>query len=146
MAVVPITLHVGLGTFRGVDVEDLTKHRMDSENFSISEPTAESVNRALESPVNTVTICGTTVVRAVETNLTVSRRLKAGAGWTDKFIYPPYDFAVTERLITNFHRPKSTLMMLAAAFAGYNLLNKAYQVAIEEEYRLYSFGDAMFII
>ena len=146
VAVVPITLHVGLGTFRGVDVEDLTKHRMDSENFSISEPTAESVNRALESPVNTVTICGTTVVRAVETNLTVSRRLKAGAGWTDKFIYPPYDFAVTERLITNFHRPKSTLMMLAAAFAGYNLLNKAYQVAIEEEYRLYSFGDAMFII
>ena len=146
VTVVPITLHVGLGTFRGVDVEDLTKHRMDSESFAVSASTAEAVNLALESPTNAVTVCGTTVVRAVETNLTVSRRLKAGAGWTDKFIYPPYEFAVTERLITNFHMPKSTLMMLAAAFAGYDLLYEAYQVAINEEYRLYSFGDAMFII
>ena len=144
--VVPITLHIGLGTFRGVEVEDLTKHSMDSENYHVSKHTAEVVNKALESPVNKVTINGTTAVRAVETSLMVSHRLKAGTGWTNKFIYPPYDFAVTERLITNFHLPKSTLMMLTAAFAGYDLLCEAYRIAIEQKYRLYSFGDAMFII
>ena len=144
--VLPVTLHIGLGTFRNVEVEDLTKHSMDSENFTISRETADAVNQALESPVNKVTINGTTVVRAVETNLMVSRRLKPGTGWTNKFIYPPYEFAITERLITNFHRPRSTLMMLTAALAGYDLLLEAYRVAIEQKYRLYSFGDAMFII
>lgn len=143
--VVPVTLHIGLGTFRGVEVEDLTKHSMDSENYTVSRETANAVNNALESPTNKVTINGTTVVRAVETSLMVSRQLKAGTGWTNKFIYPPYEFAVTERLITNFHRPRSTLMMLTAAFAGYDLLCDAYKIAIEEKYRLYSFGDAMFI-
>lgn len=144
--VVPITLHVGLGTFSYVGVEDLTKHRMNSEYYSVPELTANSVNRALDSDVNHVTICGTTVVRTVETSLTVSRHLKPKSGWTDKFIYPPYEFAITERLITNFHMPASTLMMLAAAFTGYELLKEAYEVAIKEKYRLYSFGDAMLII
>ncbi len=144
--IVPITLHVGLGTFSYVGVEDLTKHRMNSEYYSVSETTATSVNHALDSSINHVTICGTTVVRAVETSLTVSRHLKAKSGWTDKFIYPPYEFAVTERLITNFHMPASTLMMLTAAFAGYELLKEAYAIAIEEKYRLYSFGDAMLIL
>ena len=144
--VTPITLHIGLGTFRRVEVEDLTKHSMDSENFTISPATATAVNRALESPINKVTINGTTAVRAVETNLMVSRKLKPGTGWTNKFIYPPYDFAVTERLITNFHLPKSTLMMLTAALAGYDLLCEAYRIAVEKKYRLYSFGDAMLII
>ncbi len=143
---VPITLHVGLGTFSNVGVEDLTKHRMNSEYYSVPELTANSVNQALDSSINKVTICGTTVVRAVETSLTISRHLKAKSGWTDKFIYPPYEFAVTERLITNFHMPASTLMMLTAAFTGYELLKEAYAMAIEEKYRLYSFGDAMLII
>ncbi len=144
--VVQITLHVGLGTFQSVGVEDLTKHRMGFEYYQIPTDTAEIVNLALDSDVNKVTICGTTVVRAVEASLTVSRHLKSQEGRTDKFIYPPYEFAVTERLITNFHMPKSTLMMLTAAFAGFELLKKAYEIAIEEEYRLYSFGDAMLIL
>lgn len=144
--IVPITLHVGLDTFSEVEVEDLTKHRMHSEYYSVSERTTECVNQALDSDTNHVTVCGTTVVRAVETSLTVSRHLKVKEGWTDKFIYPPYEFAVAERLITNFHRPASTLMMLTAAFTGYDLLIEAYKIAIQEKYRLYSFGDAMLII
>lgn len=144
--VVPITLHVGRGTFRPVGVEDLTKHRMDSEEFIIPEETAEKVNRALLSNENTVTAVGTTVVRAVESSLSASGTLKADASWTDKFVYPPYDFKITERLITNFHRPKSTLVVMAAAFAGYDLLLEAYDEAFEEGYRLFSFGDAMMIV
>lgn len=144
--ILPVTLHVGLGTFSNVEVEDLTKHRMNSEFYSVPQETSEAVNRALDSQTNSVTICGTTGVRVVETSLTVSRHLKAKSGWTDKFIYPPYEFAVTERLITNFHMPKSTLMMLTAAFTGYELLKEAYSVAIEQKYRLYSFGDAMLIL
>jgi len=146
VAIVPVTLHVGLGTFRPVEVEDLTKHRMDSENYLIPRSTADEVNRALKSPENHVTAVGTTVVRAIETSLSASNTLKDNMGWTDKFIYPPYDFVVTERLITNFHMPKSTLLMLVAAFAGYDFIFKAYQEAIEQEYRLFSFGDAMLIV
>jgi S-adenosylmethionine:tRNA ribosyltransferase-isomerase len=142
----PVTLHVGLGTFRPVEVEDLTKHRMDSENYSISRATAEAVNKALQSPANHVTAVGTTVVRAIETSLSASNTLKSNSGWTDKFIYPPYDFVITERLITNFHMPKSTLLMLVAAFAEYEFLFEAYREAIKADYRLFSFGDAMLII
>ncbi len=144
--IMPITLHVGLGTFRPVEVEDLTKHRMDSENFLIGHRTAEAVNRALSSEENTVTAVGTTVVRAIESSLSASYTLKADTGWTDKFIYPPYEFRITERLLTNFHMPKSTLLMLAAAFAGYDFLFEAYEEAIKEKYRLFSFGDAMLIL
>lgn len=142
----PVTLHVGLGTFRPVEVEDLTKHRMDSENYTISDFSANLVNRALQSPGNTVTAVGTTVVRAIESSLSAANLLKADSGWTDKFIYPPYEFRITNRLITNFHMPKSTLMMLVAAFAGYEFMMKAYAEAIEEKYRLFSFGDAMLIL
>ena len=144
--IVPVTLHVGLGTFRGVEVEDLTKHRMDSENYTIPNETADAVNRALKSPSNKVTAVGTTVVRAIETSLSASNTLKASRGWTDKFIYPPYDFQITERLITNFHMPKSTLLMLVAAFMGYDFMMEAYQEAIKQKYRLFSFGDAMIIL
>ena len=144
--VVPITLHVGRGTFRPVDVEDLTKHRMDSEQYHIPEETAEKVNRALLSEENTVTAIGTTVVRAIESSLSASETLKADSSWTDLFIYPPYDFKITERLVTNFHRPESTLLMMTAAFAGYDFIFEAYEEAIEEEYRLFSFGDAMLIV
>ena len=143
--VMPITLHVGQGTFRPVDVEDLTKHRMDSEQFWIPQETADAVNEALLSPENNVTAVGTTVVRAIESSLSASQTLKADHSWTDKFIYPPYDFKITERMITNFHRPESTLLMMIAAFAGYDFTFEFYEEAFEEEYRLFSFGDAMMI-
>lgn len=146
VSIVPVTLHVGLGTFRPVEVEDLTKHRMDSEYFAIPKRTEERVNEALGSSQNTVTAVGTTVVRAIESSLSASHTLKAYAGWTDKFIYPPYDFRITERLLTNFHMPKSTLLMLVAAFGGYDFITEAYREAINEEYRLFSFGDAMLIL
>nr|BCX00811.1 MAG: S-adenosylmethionine:tRNA ribosyltransferase-isomerase [Bacteroidota bacterium] len=141
-----ITLHIGLGTFRPVEVEDLTKHRMDSEFFSISPEAARIVNGALERKGNYVFVCGTSSVRAVESSVTADNRLKAGSAWTDKFIYPPYDFKITQRLITNFHMPESTLLMLVCAFGGYDLIMQAYKVAIEQEYRLFSYGDAMLII
>lgn len=144
--IVPVTLHVGLGTFRPVEVEDLTKHRMDSENFMVPHETAEIVNRALLSADNNVTAVGTTAVRAIESSLSAANTLKRDGGWTDKFIYPSYEFRITERLITNFHMPKSTLLMLVAAFAGYDFVMEAYREAMKEEYRLFSFGDAMLII
>lgn len=144
--IVPVTLHVGLGTFRPVEVEDLSKHRMDSENFLISERAAETVNRVLESPIHRVTVCGTTCVRALESCLSAHGGLKPGCGWTDKFIFPPYRFCVTERLITNFHMPGSTLLMLVCAFADRELVLYAYEQAVAEEYRLFSFGDAMLIV
>lgn len=146
VATAPVTLHVGLGTFRPVEVEDLTKHRMDSEYFDISNKTAFTVNKALESRKNAVTAVGTTVVRAIESSLSASNTLKSNRGWTDKFIYPPYEFQITERLITNFHMPRSTLLMLVSAFMGYEFCLHAYQEAIKEEYRLFSFGDAMLIL
>ena len=142
----PVTLHIGLGTFRPVEVEDLTKHRMDSEFYNIPDETADRVNEALESPTNTVTAVGTTVVRAIESSLSAANTLKAKAGWTDKFIYPEYDFRITERLVTNFHMPHSTLLMLVAAFAGYDFTMEAYRQAVKEKYRLFSFGDAMIVL
>ena len=142
----PITLHVGRGTFRPVGVEDLTKHRMDSEQFEIPKETADAVNKALLSEANSVTAIGTTVVRTIESSLSASHTLKADSSWTDLFVYPPYEFKITERMLTNFHRPESTVMMMTAAFAGYDFLLEAYEEAIEEEYRLFSFGDAMLIL
>ena len=144
--ITPCTLHVGLGTFRPVEVEDLTKHRMDSEHFAVGQETADVVNKALLSSDHTVTAVGTTVVRALESSLSAKNTLKADRGWTDKFIYPHYDFMITERLITNFHMPRSTLMMLVAAFAGREFVLEAYEEAIKEQYRLFSFGDAMLVI
>lgn len=144
--VLPITLHIGWGTFRPVEVEDLTKHRMDSENYFISEETSAKINETLKSKENKVVACGTTVVRTLETSITASGISKPSTGWTDKFIYPPYDFKITEALITNFHRPESTLLMLAAAFAGYDFLMEAYEEAKKNDYRFFSFGDAMLIL
>ncbi|MTI89618.1 MAG: tRNA preQ1(34) S-adenosylmethionine ribosyltransferase-isomerase QueA [Balneolaceae bacterium] len=142
----PITLHIGWGTFRNVEVEDLTKHRMDSENYFISKDTSDKINTALKSKKNKVVAIGTSAVRTIETSVMASGMSKSGTGWTDKFIYPPYDFKITETLITNFHRPESTLLMLAAAFAGYDFLMEAYEEAKKDDYRLYSFGDAMLIL
>jgi S-adenosylmethionine:tRNA ribosyltransferase-isomerase len=144
--ILPVTLHIGLGTFRPVEVEDLTKHRMDSEFYHVTPAVAERSNIALKSATNTVTAVGTTVVRAIESSLSAAYTLKANIGWTDKFIYPQYDFHITERLITNFHMPRSTLMMLVAAFAGYDFMIEAYKTAKKDKYRLFSFGDAMLIL
>lgn len=144
--IVPVTLHIGWGTFRPVEVEDLTKHRMDSEYYFVSEDSAARINEVRKSKKNKVVVCGTTSTRAIESSITASGFLKPAIGWTDKFIYPPYDFKITECLITNFHRPESTLLMLAAAFCDYDLLMEAYKTAVEKKYRFYSFGDAMIII
>ncbi len=143
--VTPITLHVGLGTFRQVDVEDLTKHKMDSENYSIPDNTVTLVNRALDAKKRVVAV-GTTSLKTIESSVTANGRLKASSGWTDKFIIPPYEFKIANSLITNFHLPESTLLMTASAFGGYDLVMKAYKEAIKEKYRFFSYGDAMLIL
>lgn len=144
-SIAPITLHIGLGSFRPVDVEDLTKHKMDSENFSVSKKTVEAVNAALDNKQKVCAV-GTTSMRALESSVSANGRLKEREGWTDKFIFPPYEFKICNALITNFHMPESTLLMMACAFGGYDLVMKAYQEAIKENYRFFSYGDAMLII
>lgn len=140
-----ITLHVGLGTFRSVEVEDLTKHKMDSEQVIIPEKAASIVN---EAKLNKKKVCavGTTSMRAIESSVSTDGRLKPYDGWTNKFIFPPYDFMVADCLITNFHTPLSTLLMMISAFCGHDLMMEAYHEAIKEKYRFYSYGDAMLIL
>ncbi|HLW20164.1 MAG TPA: tRNA preQ1(34) S-adenosylmethionine ribosyltransferase-isomerase QueA [Cyclobacteriaceae bacterium] len=145
VSVTPITLHIGLGTFRQVDVEDLTKHKMDSENYDIPQPTVDLVNKALDHKKLVVSV-GTTALKTIESSVTANGRLKSSSGWTDRFIIPPYDFKIANGLITNFHLPESTLLMTTAAFGGYNLIMKAYQEAIKEKYKFFSYGDAMLIL
>ncbi|TDI69275.1 MAG: tRNA preQ1(34) S-adenosylmethionine ribosyltransferase-isomerase QueA [Bacteroidetes bacterium] len=141
----PITLHIGLGTFRPVDVEDLTKHKTDSENYQVREDTVTLVNNAMASK-RKVCAVGTTAMRTLETSVSAGGLLKVNEGWTDKFIFPPYEFKICNAMITNFHLPESTLLMMACAFGGYDLIMEAYQVAIKEDYRFFSYGDAMLII
>lgn len=140
-----ITLHVGLGSFRPVEVEDLTKHRMDSEQVFISEQTAAMVNQRLDNK-NKVCAVGTTVMRAIESSVSSLDRLKPFEGWTNKFIFPPHEFSIANSMITNLHQPESTLLMMVAAFGGYDLIMEAYQQALKEEYRFLSYGDAMLIL
>lgn len=140
-----ITLHVGLGTFRPVEVEDLTKHKMDSEQMIISENAARIVN-ATKDQKGKVCVVGTTAMRAVETSVSTDGHLKAFDGWTNKFIFPPYEFEIADAMITNFHAPESTLLMQVAAFGGYENVINAYKVAIKEGYRFLAYGDAMLII
>lgn len=140
-----MTLHVGLGTFRGVEVEDLTKHKMDSEQLYIPQSCADRVNRGIDEKKKIVAV-GTTAMRGLESSVSVGKRLKPYDGWTNKFIFPPYEFSLADALITNLHTSKSTLLMMISAFAGYDLAMKAYKEAIKEEYRFYSYGDAMLII
>jgi S-adenosylmethionine:tRNA ribosyltransferase-isomerase len=140
-----LTLHVGLGTFSPVEVEDLSKHKMDSEQSHILQSTADKVNKALDSKQRVCAV-GTTVMRAVESAVSAKSRLNAYDGWTHKFIFPPHEFGIANCMITNFHTPKSTLMMMTAAFAGYDLLMEAYEEAVKEKYRFYSYGDAMLIL
>ncbi len=141
----PITLHIGLGSFRPVDVEDLTKHKMDSENYFVESDTVEIVNKALDNKKRVCAI-GTTSMRALESSVSANGRLKEREGWTDKFIFPPYEFKICNALVTNFHMPESTLLMMACAFGGYDLVMEAYQTAMKEKYRFFSYGDAMLII
>lgn len=140
-----VTLHVGLGTFRSVEVEDLTKHKMDSEQFIIEQKDADIVNKAIASK-HKVCAVGTTSMRAIESAVSANRELKAANDWTSKFIFPPYDFSIANCMITNFHTPESTLLMMIAAFGGYENVMHAYEVAVKEKYRFYSYGDAMLII
>ena len=140
-----VTLHVGLGTFRPVEVEDLTKHKMDSEQVIIPEKCAEIVN---EAKANKKRVCaiGTTSMRTIETSVSTEGYLKPFDGWTNKFIFPPYDFSVADCMVTNFHTPLSTLLMMISAFAGHELMIEAYKQAVEQKYKFYSYGDAMLIL
>ena len=143
--IVPVLLHLGLGSFRQVMVEDLGRHKMDSEYFEISEESTNIINETIKNGGNIVAV-GTSSVRVLESVVTTEGFVKPLTGWTDKFIYPPYDFKIVNRLITNLHLPCSTLLMLASAFAGKDFVFRAYQKAIAEKWRFYSYGDAMLII
>ncbi len=140
-----ITLHVGLGNFRTVDVEDLTKHKMDSEQIVVTPESAEAVNNT-KLKGNRVVAVGTTVMRTIESTVSTNGMLKSYDGWTNKFIFAPYDFTVADAMITNFHLPYSTQLMMVAAFGGYDLVMEAYRVAKEEGYRFGTYGDAMLIL
>ncbi|MCB0431285.1 MAG: tRNA preQ1(34) S-adenosylmethionine ribosyltransferase-isomerase QueA [Flavobacteriales bacterium] len=140
-----LTLHVGLGSFRPVEVEDLTKHKMDSEEVIIPEACCKLVNDAKKNKKKVCAI-GTTSMRAIETSVSTSGELKPYQGWTNKFIFPPYDFSIANSMVTNFHMPESTLLMMVSAFAGYDLLMEAYKVAIKDKYKFFSYGDAMLIL
>jgi len=143
--VAPVILHIGLGTFRHVEVEDLTKHRMDSEYFEVPERSCEIINEAKRAKKK-IFVVGTSATRALETSITADGLVKPDFGWTDKFIFPEYDFKIVDKLITNFHQPESTLLMLTAAFAGYDLMMKGYRKALKEKYRFLSYGDAMLVL
>ncbi len=140
-----VTLHVGLGNFRSVEVEDLTKHKMDSEPIRITPEAANIVNSAKEDRKHICAV-GTTTMRTLESSVSTDGFLKPYDGWTNKFIFPPYEFSVADRMISNFHLPLTTLLMMVAAFAGFDTLMNAYQVAIKEKYRFGTYGDAMLII
>ena len=142
--VATVILHIGLGTFRPVEVEDLTKHRMDSEYFEIPQNSADVINKAIETQKN-VFVVGTSTTRALESSVTAEGMVKPDLGWTDKFIFPPYEFKIVDRLITNFHQPESTLLMLTAAFGDYDFVMKSYKKALKDKYKFLSYGDAMLI-
>lgn len=140
-----VTLHIGLGTFRPVEVEDLTKHKMDSEQVIIDEKCVKIVNNA---KLNKKKVCaiGTTSMRSIETSVSTDGLLKPYDGWTNKFIFPPYEFSIADSMVTNFHTPLSTLLMMISAFCGHDLMMTAYKEAVENKYKFYSYGDAMLIL
>ena len=140
-----LTLHSGLGNFREIDVEDLTKHKMDSEQMHIAKKVVDTVNKAKDSN-NQICAVGTSVMRAMETAVSTDGHLKEFEGWTNKFIFPPYDFSVATSMVTNFHMPLSTLLMMTASFGGYDLTMDTYQLALKEGYKFGAYGDAMLII
>ena len=140
-----LTLHMGIGHFREVDVEDLSKHKMDSERLIIPEETAEIINRTKKSGHKVLAV-GITVIRGLETYITTNDEVNAYDGWTNKFIFPPYRFAIPNAIVSNFHRPGSTMLMSVAAFGGYDNVMKAYKIALEQDYKFGPYGDALLII
>ncbi len=140
-----LTLHIGLGTFRDIDVEDLSKHKMDAEYFRIQQHAVDQANKA---KLNNQKVCavGTTTMRAIESAVSAEALLKTAEGWTNKFIYPPFEFSIADSMVTNFHLPKSSLFIMVCAFGSQELIHEAYQTAIKEEYRFFSYGDAMLIL
>ena len=140
-----VTLHVGLGTFSPVEVEDLSKHKMDSEEIFINPEAVKTINTGIEQK-RRVCAVGTTVMRVLESSVSSNATLNQYQGWTNKFIFPPYDFSIANAMVTNFHTPKSTLLMMVSAFAGYDFIREAYEEAVKERYRFYTYGDAMLII
>ena len=140
-----LTLHTGLGTFRPIEVEDLSKHKMDAEYYKIDEIACNIVNKAKKHNHRICSI-GTTTMRATESSFTAQKLLKPSEGWTNMFIHPPYDFNIADALVTNFHLPKTSLMIMTAAFAGYDLAIEAYKKAIKDKYRFFSYGDSLLVI
>ncbi len=140
-----VTLHVGLGTFRSIDVEDLSKHKMDSEEINISREASNIINRAKEYEKKICAV-GTTVNRTIESSNTTNNMVIPFTGWTNKFIFPPYNFKIANCMISNFHLPKSTLLMHVCSFGGYEVIMKAYKEAIKKKYKFHTFGDAMLIL
>ena len=140
-----VTLHAGLGNFRTVDVEDLSKHKLDSEQFFVSEEAAEQINSTKRDGHKVVAI-GTTVMRTLETVVSTHGMIKPQDGWTNKFIFAPYDFTVADAMVSNLHLPESTQLMMVAAFGGYDLVMEAYKQAVDEGYRFGTYGDAMLIL
>jgi S-adenosylmethionine:tRNA ribosyltransferase-isomerase len=140
-----ITLHIGLGSFNPVEVEDLSKHKMDSERVIIEKDSANLINNGLFEK-RKICAVGTTVMRAIESSVSSKGMINEFNGWTNKFIFPPYNFNIANSMITNFHMPKSTLLMMTSAFMGNDFMNKAYEEAIKEKYNFLSYGDSMLII
>jgi S-adenosylmethionine:tRNA ribosyltransferase-isomerase len=140
-----ITLHAGLGNFRNIEVEDLTKHKMDSEEVIIDEANASIINQAKEKRKKICAV-GTTSMKALETTVSITGKVKPFSGWTNKFIFPPYEFQVADAMITNLHLPQSSMMMMVAAYAGYDFLLQAYKEAVDKKYKFFTYGDAMLII
>ena len=140
-----LTLHIGLGTFRTIDVEDLSKHKMEAEYFRITQEAVDTVNQSIQANKKVCAV-GTTVMRSIETAVSAEEMLKAVEGWTNKFIYPPFEFHIANSMVTNFHLPKSSLMIMICAFGGTELIMDAYREAVKEKYRFFSYGDAMLIL
>ncbi|MDR9400411.1 MAG: tRNA preQ1(34) S-adenosylmethionine ribosyltransferase-isomerase QueA [Psychroflexus sp.] len=140
-----VTLHVGLGTFSPVEVEDLSKHKMDSEQIEIDVEATKNINEGIKKRKRICAV-GTTVMRTLESSVNSDGTVSEYRGWTNKFIFPPYDFSIANCMVTNFHLPKSTLLMMVSAFTGHDLMMKAYKEAIKEKYRFFSYGDAMLIL
>ncbi len=140
-----VTLHVGLGTFRNIEVEDLSKHKMDAEYYNIEERASATVNKAIAANKRVCAI-GTTSMRSIESAVSAMGTLKADGGWTNLFVHPPYEFTIANAMVTNFHLPKTSLLIMVAAFGGYDLVMKAYKEAVKKGYRFYSYGDAMLVL
>lgn len=140
-----VTLHVGLGTFRDIEVEDLSKHKMDAEYFKVAAPATDIVNKAKKANKRVCAV-GTTSMRSIETAVSATAMLKEAEGWTNVFIYPPHEFRIANSMITNFHLPKSSLLIMICAFGGYDLIMRAYEEAVKHKYRFFSYGDAMLVI